>query len=329
MKSASDRPADAALGRRMGGAFAGAVRTQSGFLIVFILALGVVITIVNPNFIRPQNIINILGQISVVGIVAVGMGMVLIGGEFDISVGSQISLVGSVLAIIITTTGNYALAVVCALLLGTVLGFTNGIIVTKSRCASFIITLGTRAAYHGIVLVVTRGRNFSLQGTFEFLGRSTIGPIPFPVIIFFLVLILAFVTLKYTRFGRTLYTAGGNAKAAYLSGVNVDWYKIITYTLCGVLTALASIVLISKLGASYPNTGDGYEMDGLASIVVGGVSLWGGKGSAWGIFLGVVVFGVMSNSLNMVNVSPYFREIFIGAIIILASVLSRLGEAKK
>ena len=217
----------------------------------------------------------------------------------------------------------------CALLLGTALGFTNGIIVTKSRCASFIITLGTRAAYHGMVLVVTRGRNFSLQGKFEFLGRSTIGPIPFPVIIFFVVLILAFVTLKYTRFGRTLYTAGGNAKAAYLSGVNVDWYKIMSYTLCGVLTALASLVLISKLGASYPNTGDGYEMDALASIVVGGVSLWGGKGSAWGIFLGVVVFGVMSNSLNMVNVSPYFREIFIGAIIILASVLSRLGEAKK
>jgi ribose transport system permease protein len=329
MKSRSERPDGVALGSRAGGALAGAVRTQSGFLIAFILALGVVITIVNPNFIRPQNIINILGQISIVGIVSVGMGMVLIGGEFDISVGSQISLVGSVLAIIITTTGNYALAVAAALLLGTALGFTNGIIVTKSRCASFIITLGTRAAYHGMVLVVTRGRNFSLQGKFEFLGRSTIGPIPFPVIIFFLVLILAFITLKYTRFGRTLFTAGGNAKAAYLSGVNVDWYKIITYTLCGVLTALASLVLISKLGASYPNTGDGYEMDALASIVVGGVSLWGGKGSAWGIFLGVVVFGVMSNSLNMVNVSPYFREIFIGAIIILASVLSRLGEAKK
>jgi ribose/xylose/arabinose/galactoside ABC-type transport system permease subunit len=327
MKSSIDRPAAAA--GRVGSSLAGAVRTQSGFLIIFILVLGIVITLVNRNFIRPQNIINILGQISIVGIVSVGMGLVLIGGEFDISVGSQISLVGSVLAIIITTTGNYALAVVTALLLGTALGFTNGIIVTKSRCASFIITLGTRAAYHGMVLVLTRGRNFSLQGKFEFLGRSTIGPIPFPVIVFFSVLILAFLALKYTRFGRTLFAAGGNAKAAYLSGVNVDWYKIVTYTLCGVLTALASLVLISKLGASYPNTGDGYEMDALASIVVGGVSLWGGKGSAWGIFLGVVVFGVMSNSLNMVNVSPYFREIFIGAIIILASVLSRLGEAKK
>jgi len=222
------------------------------------------------------------------------------------------------------------LAVGAVILLGAALGAANGLIVAKSKCASFIMTLGTRAAYHGLVLVLTKGRNFPLKGTFETLGRGRLfGVIPVPILVFFLVLLFAFFLMRYTRFGRTLFAVGGNPKAAYLSGVNNDAMKIAVYTLCGLLVALASMTLISKLGASYPNSGDGYEMDSLAAIVVGGTSLAGGKGSALGLFLGVIIFGLMSNSLNMMNVSPYFRDVFIGAIIIVATVFSRFGEGKK
>ncbi len=304
--------------------------SQSGFLILFIVVLSIAISLANRNFIKPQNIINILGQISMVGIVAVGVGLVLVSGDFDISVGSQISLDGAVLAILLTRTGSAPLAVGAVILLGAALGAVNGLIVSKSKCASFIMTLGTRALYHGLVLVLTKGRNFPLKGMFEILGRGKLGGIiPVPIVVFFLVLLFAFFLMRYTRFGRTLFAVGGNPKAAYLSGVNNDGMKIAVYTLCGLLVALASLTLISKLGASYPNTGDGYELDSLAAIVVGGTSLAGGKGSALGLFLGVVIFGLMSNSLNMMNVSPYFRDVFIGAIIIVATVLSRIGEVKK
>jgi ribose/xylose/arabinose/galactoside ABC-type transport system permease subunit len=309
---------------------AGFLLSQSGFLIAFIVVLSIVITLMNRNFIKPQNIINVLGQISMVGIVAVGVGLVLISGDFDISVGSQVSLNGAVLAILLTRTGNVPLAVGVVILLGAALGAVNGLIVSKSKCASFIMTLGTRSAYHGLVLVLTRGRNFPLRGTFESLGRGALGGvIPLPIVIFFLVLLFAFFLMRYTRFGRTLFAVGGNPKAAYLSGVNNDAMKIAVYTLCGLLVALASMTLISKLGASYPNTGDGYELEALAAIVVGGTSLAGGKGSALGLFLGVIIFGLMSNALNMMNVSPYFRDVFIGGIIIVATVLSRIGEGKK
>jgi ribose transport system permease protein len=304
--------------------------SQSGFLLAFIVVLSITITLMNRNFIKPQNIINVLGQISMVGIVAVGVGLVLISGDFDISVGSQISLNGAMLAILLTRTGSVPLAVGAVILLGAGLGAVNGLIVAKSKCASFIMTLGTRAAYHGLVLVLTKGRNFPLKGTFETLGRGRLfGAIPVPILVFFLVLLFAFFLMRYTRFGRTLFAVGGNPKAAYLSGVNNDAMKIAVYTLCGLLVALASMTLISKLGASYPNTGDGYEMDSLAAIVVGGTSLAGGKGSALGLFLGVIIFGLMSNSLNIMNVSPYFRDVFIGGIIIVATVFSRFGEGKK
>lgn len=304
--------------------------SQSGFLLAFIVVLSIAITLANRNFIKPQNLINVLGQISMVGIVAVGVGLVLITGDFDISVGSQISLNGAVLAILLTRTGSAPLAVAAVVALGAALGAANGLIVSKSKCPSFIMTLGTRAAYHGFVLVLTRGRNFPLRGSFEALGRGQLfGVIPVPILVFFLVLLFAFLLMRYTRFGRTLFAVGGNPKAAYLSGVNNDGIKIAVYTLCGLLVALASMTLISKLGASYPNSGDGYEMDSLAAIVVGGTSLAGGKGSALGLFLGVVIFGLMSNSLNMMNVSPYFRDVFIGAIIIVATMFSRFGEGKK
>ncbi len=299
---------------------------QSGFLFAFILALSIIITLLNPNFINPQNILNILGQISVVGIVSVGMGIVLITGEFDISVGSQLSLLGAVMAILLTGTKSVLLMIVVVVALGAVLGLVTGLLVTKSRCASFIITLGTMTAYHGFVLVTTQGRNFPIGDLFTFLGRAKLWFIPVPIAVFLIVLVLVALFFRFTRIGRTLFAVGGNREAAFLSGVNVDAYKIGAYIVSGLLCALAALVLISKLGASYPNTGDGYELAALASIVVGGVSLWGGKGTALGIFLGVVVFGVLSNALNMVNVSPYFRDVFTGSIIIIASILSRLGE---
>ncbi len=185
--------------------------SQSGFLLAFIVVLSIAITLANRNFIKPQNIINVLGQISMVGIVAVGVGLVLISGDFDISVGSQISLNGAVLAILLTRTGSVPLAVGAVILLGAGLGAVNGLIVSKSKCASFIMTLGTRAAYHGLRAGADPGAELpAAQGTFETLGRGELfGVIPVPILVFFLVLLFAFLLMRYTRFGRTLFAVGG------------------------------------------------------------------------------------------------------------------------
>ena len=261
---------------------------------------------------------------------AVAVGLVLIFGDFDISVGSQISLVGAVMAIRMTRTGQRSPGRRCGCHAGAALGAVNGLIVAKSKTPSFIMTLGTLSAYHGVVLSVTQGGTTSIErGCSRLWAAASSASSPSPSLLFFLVLLVACLLMRYTRFGRSLFAIGGNPKAAYLSGVNDEVPEISVYTLCGGLVALASMTLISKLGASSPNTGDGYEMDSLAAIVVGGTSLAGGKGSALGLFLGVIIFGLMSNSLNIMNVSPYFRDVFIGGIIIVATVFSRFGEGKK
>jgi ribose/xylose/arabinose/galactoside ABC-type transport system permease subunit len=289
-----------------------------------------VVTIINPNFRNPRNIVNILQQISVLGIVSAGMAMLLISGNIDISVGSQISTIGVVMAMIVQKLGNIPLAVVAPILLGATIGVVNGIVVVKSKVHSFIISLGFMVVYQGLALFLSHGTAFLMSGKLEFLGRGRIfGYLPVMVLVFFAVVALTHVILRYTKYGRILYAIGGNRTAAYVSGIRTERYIIMAYTVVGTLCGLAALILISQLGAAYPNTGTGYAMDTLAAVILGGTLITGGKGSALGLLLGVVIFGMISNALNVLNVSAYLRDVVLGLIIISAVTIGRISTERQ
>ncbi|HEY9595841.1 MAG TPA: ABC transporter permease [Spirochaetia bacterium] len=318
--------------------------TQSLVLVGLIVVLCVVTTIVNPRFLNPNNIINIFQQIAVLGIVASGIGMLLVSGEIDISAGNQVSLMGVILAMIIQKVGGIPmgapgawlaplaipLAVVSVFIVGAILGTINGITVIKSRAASFIVTLGFSSVYRGAALLITGGASYMLFGKFETLGRGRIFDV-FPIsILFFLgAILLAFVVLKYTKYGRFLYAVGGNKKAAFVSGINTTRITLTGYIVVGVLNALAAIILISLVGSALANTGDSYSLDALAAVIVGGVALSGGKGNALNIFLGVVLIGLIGNALVIMRVNPFLRDVVIGLITIAAVTIGQLTSERE
>jgi ribose transport system permease protein len=313
--------------------------TQSLLLIGIIVVICVVTTIVNPRFVRIQNLINIFQQISILGIAACGIGMLLVAGQIDISIGTQISLMGVILAMVIQRMlglpqGNVPawqaalavpLAIVVTFVVGFLMGLINGITVIKSRAASFIITLGFQVVYSGVALLTSGGASYMLFGRFEGIGRGRILDVmPISILVFLGMVLLTFVVLKYLRYGRFLYAIGGNRKAAYVSGINTDRTTVIAFIVVGLCNALAAIILISRVGSALATTGDSYALDALAAVIVGGVALAGGKGSALSIFLGVVLIGLISNALIIMNVNPYIRPVVIGLIIIIAVTVGQL-----
>ncbi|MGQ9473283.1 MAG: ABC transporter permease [Candidatus Caldatribacteriaceae bacterium] len=316
---------------------------QTYILLILILIISLVTTIVNRRFVNPQNIINIFQQIAVLGIVASGVGMLLVSGHVDISVGAQVSLLGVIFAMLIQKIlglpeGNvalwrqtfvYPIAIAFTFGVGTLVGLINGLTVVTSRANSFIISLGFMSAYHGLALLVTGGASYMLFGRFETLGRGRIFHyLPISILFFLGVVLLSYFVLKYFRYGRFLYAIGSNRRAAHVSGINTNRVVVRAYTVVGILNALAAIILISRVGSALATTGDSYALDALASVIVGGVSLSGGKGGALNIFLGVVLIGLIGNSLIIMNVNPYARDLVIGLIIIVAVTLGQLSERR-
>lgn len=317
---------------------------QSIILVLLIIVISMFATLVNPRFIRVTNLINIFQQISVLGIIASGIGMLLISGEFDISVGSQVSLIGMILAMIIQKVGglpegsnpngfnpsSIPLAITVSCLVGIALGFVNGMTVIKSRAASFIITLGFSSIYKGLALLLSGGASFMLFGRFETVGRGRImNYIPIAILFFIGVVLISHVILSYSKYGRYLYAIGGNKKAAYVSGINTDRMTLTAYIMVGLLNAVAALILISRVGSALATTGDAYTLDALAAVVVGGVAITGGEGSALSIFLGVVLIGLIGNALVIMNVNPYLRDVVIGLIIIAAVTISRMTSRRR
>jgi ribose/xylose/arabinose/galactoside ABC-type transport system permease subunit len=197
--------------------------------------------------------------------------------------------------------------------------------VVKSKAASFIITLGFLSVYHGVALLTSGGASYMLFNNFEWLGRGRIlGVVPISILFFLGVVLIAYVVLKYFRYGRFLYAIGGNRKAAYVSGINDTRVIITGYIVVGVLNALAALILISRVGSALATTGDAYALDSLAAVIVGGVAITGGKGTALSIFLGVVLIGLIGNALVIMNVNPYVRDVVIGLVIIAAVTISQL-----
>jgi ribose transport system permease protein len=251
----------------------------------------------------------------------------------DLSIGAMMGLVGVVFVKMVKAGISVELSVLAVLAIAAFCGFVNGIIVAKSKVMPLIITLGMLYVYYGLALFISDGRPNALGDYFRFLGQSKLGPenfsIPFTIIVFLLIFLLAFAMNKYTKYGRRLNAIGGNKLTAYLAGINVDMHIISLYVLVGLIMGLAGLVLASRLGNVRAGSGDGYELKALAAVIIGGITFEGGKGSLIGVFFGVVLLGVIYNAMNLIGVSSYFQTMVLGAIIVVTTVISNIGKIRK
>jgi len=292
------------------------------------IALAVLIAALSatrPNFLNLANLVNLVRQISINGILAVGVTYVLLTGGVDLSLGSVVALSG-VAAACFAHPGQYPVFVPVAMgvLAGAACGAVNGLVVARGRVAPFIVTLGMMTAARGLALLISGGRPVSnLALGFTHIGSGNIVGVPEPILIFFLVALVSRILLKNLRFGRYVYAVGGNENAALASGIRVRTVKMAAYTFCGALAGLAGVVLASRITTGQPNAGIGYELDAIAAVVIGGTSLNGGVGGVGGTILGALLMGVINNGLDLLNVSSYYQQIAKGLIIVGAVWLDR------
>lgn len=300
-----------------------------GIYIAFVLLVAA-IAITSPSFLKVSNIINILRQISVNGIIAVGMTFVIITRGIDLSVGSILAL-SAVIATSVAHPGQYpvVIPVLAALLVGLCLGAVNGYFIAKKNLAPFIVTLGMMTIARGMSLVYTDGRPIiGLSDSYNEIGGGYLFGIPVPVLVFIVVLLSGIFLLNYTRFGRYVYAVGGNELAVKFSGINTNRVIIWTYAISGALAGLAGVVLSSRVMSGSPSMGQGSELDAIAVVVIGGTSLSGGVGSIAGTIVGALIIGVMNNGLDLLNVSSYWQQIVKGLIIVLAVLLDRKSKGQ-
>lgn len=291
-------------------------------LIIFSIILG----FLNENFFTLNNMLNLFRQVSVNALIAFGMTFVILTAGIDLSVGSTLALGSALTAGLLASGMDPLLAVCIGLLIGFVLGAVNGLIITKGKVAPFIATLATMTIYRGATLVYTDGMpitGLSDSFTFEMIGRGYFFGIPFPVIIMMVAFIILYFVQRKTVFGRQVYAVGGNEEAAKLSGIKTDRVKIWVYSLTGMLAVLAGIIMTSRLDSAQPTAGTGYELDAIAAVVIGGTSLAGGRGRIVGTLIGALIIGVISNGLNLLNVSSFYQQIVKGAIILVAVLFDR------
>lgn len=290
------------------------------FIIIFIAS-----SIMNPRFLDINNQLNILMQVSIIGIVALGMTVVMLSGGIDLSVGSVLALVGVMTVLALNASGSILIGIFTALVVGSFAGFLNGLMVAKGRIASFIATLGMMAAARSIALYIAEGGSVSGEvNGFTAIANNDLWIFDYPVIIFFAMTALIYILMHKTRFGRYVYALGSNEKAAMLSAIRVDRIKIAVYSLAGLLVSVAAIIETSRLNSiSSSSSGVQYELDAIAAVIIGGTRMTGGRGKIIGTLFGVLILGILNNMMNLMNVSPYLQGFVKGLIIIIAVVFQK------
>ncbi|WP_346726695.1 ABC transporter permease [Bacillus suaedaesalsae] len=290
------------------------------FLVIFIAA-----SILSPRFLDINNQLNILMQVSIIGIVALGMTVVMLSGGIDLSVGSVLVLVGVITVLTLNATGSIFVALLTALITGAFVGFLNGLMVAKGRIASFIATLGMMAGARSIALYIAEGGSISGEvSSFTAIANSELWIIDYPIIIFLIMTALVYILMHKTRFGRYVYALGSNEKAALLSAIRVDRIKIGVYSLAGLLVSVAAVIETSRLNSiSSSSSGVQYELDAIAAVIIGGTRMTGGRGKIIGTFFGVLILGILNNMMNLMNVSPHLQGFVKGLIIIVAVVFQK------
>ena len=299
-------------------------------LIIIFLAVVVILAIAAPTFRKPMNLLNVVKQASVNGILAFGMMIVVITAGIDLSTGSIVGFSG-VCAALFAHPGEYPLIVpvMIGILTGLACGCVNGFLIARMDIPPFIATLGLMTSGRGVALLFSNGRPINdLSDSYLFLGAGYILGIPVPIVILIILAVVMYLLLNNTPFGRHVMAIGGNEQAARISGINVVAVKLGVYAIAGVLSAVAGILMSARISSGQPNLGVGYEMDAVASSVIGGVSLSGGIGTIWGTVCGALVIGIINNGMDLLGINTYWQQIVKGMIIVVAVLLDRLKNRK-
>ncbi|TFE23395.1 ABC transporter permease [Cohnella luojiensis] len=287
-------------------------------LIVFVLSVSA------ENFLTVDNLFNVLRQVSINALIAFGMTFVILTGGIDLSVGSILALSSAFTAGLMAGGTDTWLAVGVGLLAGIVMGAVNGLLVAYGRLAPFIVTLATLTVFRGFTLVYTDGKPVTgLNKDFAFMGKGYFLQIPMPIIWMIIAFAVLYIILRHTTFGRRVYAVGSNEEATWLSGISVSKVKVLVYSISGLLAAVSGLILTSRLNSAQPTAGVTYELDAIAAVVLGGTSLSGGKGRIVGTLIGAVIIGVLSNGLNLLNVSSFYQQVVKGAVILIAVLFDR------
>ena len=296
-------------------------------VIIAFVAVVILSSVMTDDFLTKSNILNILRQTSIIGIISLGMTLIIISGGIDLSVGSALVLVGALDILVINLTGSIILGILAAVAGGMLIGFVNGFIITKGKVAPFIVTLGIMATCRSLSQYSLHGGGISAKLTeYSTIANSDLFGISLPIFYFIIITAIVYVFSQKTSIGRYIYSIGSNERATLLSGINVDKIKIITYMIGGVLVSLSSIIETSRLNSvSSTSSGVNYELDAIAAVVIGGTSMSGGKGSIIGTFFGVLILGILNNMLTLMGVSPFLAGTVKGIIIIISVLVQRKG----
>ncbi len=311
---------------------------------ICLVILMIVFALLEPAFLTPLNLFNVMRQISIEGLIAIGMTFVILTAGIDLSVGSLLACAGLVAAMIAkgSTASSFSLsgeavqgygwfaAMMAAMLVGLGGGALQGLAITKLKVPPFVVTLGGLSAWRGAALMISSSGPISgFDADYRWWGQGRLWQVPIPVIIFLSFAILAHIVLRYTRYGRTVYAVGGNREAARLSGVNVQRVLMSVYVIVGFFAGLAGFVLSARLNSSEAVAGIGYELTVIASVVIGGTSLFGGVGTIFGTVIGSVLIGVLINGLVLMNVNSYVQQITIGLIVVLVVAFDQFAKARR
>lgn len=302
---------------------------SKNMILVALIVMCLLLAIMNDKFLTVNNFSNVLIQNATVGVVAVGMTLVIITGGIDLSVGSVVALCSALGAGMMKSGGvPWGIAIFGMIIIGTVIGFAQGLLISRVKMPAFIVTLGVMGIARGLTMIYLQGMTISgLPVDMQFLGNGYIGGvIPTAVMILFAVFAIGFYMLKFSTFGRALYSLGGNREATELSGINVKRIETMAYTLNGMACGIGAIILTARLGSAITTAGQGLEMDAIGASVIGGVSLAGGRGTMLGTLEGVLILGVLNNGMNMLNVDPFFSGVLRGSVILIAVLIDTLRK---
>ncbi|GKX29879.1 ribose ABC transporter permease [Vallitalea longa] len=289
-------------------------------IFVVLVVLIIFFSVTSKAFLNPSNLFNVARQVSMLGIAAVGMAFVLLLGGIDLSIGSQITLVNIVTAwLMVNAHMNPILASLISIVMSVLIGFFNGWIIANIKMPPLIVTMATMTIIEGVAYIICKGIPiFGFPKYFTKLGQGYVGPIPIPVIVMIIILAIGSYILNKTYFGRYFYAVGGNEEASKLSGINVKRVKYLVYSLSGLFAGIAGIVMLSRTNSGQVLAGKGFEFDVLTAVVLGGVSVNGGSGKIYNVIAGVLIIGVLSNGLVLLDVSQYVQMVTKGIVLLLA-----------
>jgi len=297
-----------------------------GILAIIVIAL----SILSKQFLTSANIYNVSNQVALIIITGAPVTLLMISGNFDLSIGGIVAMTGILFAKFATFGIPLFLCALMACAVGAIIGYINGILVVNLKITSFIATLGLMYVTRGLAYIISDGKNINkgLPTTFSQLGREFVGPVPLTLIIFIVVVVIFYFLESRTIFGKYSFAIGGNRVAAELSGIAIGKITLILFILSGLFAAFSGVILGSRLGVGQPNVGVGFEFDVIIAVVLGGTSLSGGKGSVIGMVIGAFIVGFLANGLNLLGIQSFWQSVIKGIVLVGAVVLDRLIKEK-